>query len=92
MAEAPWPTVTLPAEIVKLGTETVTLRTVLTVREPEVPVTVAVYCPEVAVLLAVRVSVLLPFVGFGAKDAVTPLGRLVAVRFTLPVNPYCGFT
>jgi hypothetical protein len=80
------------AEIVKLGTETVTLRTVLTVREPEVPVTVALYGPGVAVLLAVRVSVLLPLVGLGARDAVTPLGRPVTERFTLPVNPYCGLT
>ena len=80
------------SESVKSGTKTPNATGVVAVREPEVPVTVAVYCPEVAVLLAVRVSVLLPFVGFGAKDAVTPLGRLVAVRFTLPVNPYCGFT
>ena len=92
MAELPWPTVRLFAEIVKLGTETVTLRTVLTVREPEVPVTVALYGPGVAVLLAVRVSVLLPLVGLGARDAVTPLGRPVTERFTLPVNPYCELT
>lgn len=92
MPELPWPTVTLPVERVKLGTATVTLMTVLTVSEPEVPVTVAVYCPGVAVLLAVSVSVLLPLVGFGEKDAETPLGRPVAARFTLPVNPYCGFT
>ena len=55
---------------------------------PEVPVTVTVYCPIVAVLLAVSVTVLLPVVGFGVKDAVTPLGRPETARFTLPANPY----
>ena len=43
-------------------------------------------------MLAVNVSVLNPLVGFGANDAVTPLGRPDTERFTLPVNPYCGFT
>ena len=55
-------------------------------------VMVALYCPGVAVLLAVSVSVLELVVGFGEKDAVTPLGKPVTARFTLPVNPYCGFT
>ena len=41
--------------------------------EPEAPVMVSVYCPRLAVLLAVRVKVLFPVVGFGLKDAVTPL-------------------
>ena len=35
---------------------------------------------------------LLPFVGFGEKDAVTPLGRPDAERVTLPVNPFWGVT
>jgi hypothetical protein len=61
---------------------------VVAVRAPEVPVMVTVANPGVAVLLAVKVSVLIPVVGFGRKDAVTPLGRPDAVRLTLPVNPY----
>jgi hypothetical protein len=59
---------------------------------PEVPVMVTVKVPAVAGLLAVSVIMLEPVVGFGAKDAVTPLGRPDAARLTLPVNPYCGFT
>lgn len=65
---------------------------VVIVRLPEVPVTVTVRCPMLAELLAVSVSVLLPVVGFGAMDAVTPLGRPDTERFTLPMNPYWGLT
>jgi hypothetical protein len=50
------------------------------------------YCPRLAELLAVSAMVLLPFVGFGEKDAVTPLGRPEAERVTLPVNPFWGYT
>ena len=50
------------------------------------------YCPRLAELLAVKVTVLLPVVGFGEKDAVTPLGRPEAERVTLPVNPLSWFT
>jgi hypothetical protein len=50
------------------------------------------YCPTATALLAVSVSVLLPVVGFGEKDAVTPLGRPDVVRVTLPVNPFREFT
>jgi len=63
-----------------------------TVRLPEVPVTVNEYCPTAAELLAVKVIVLVPVVGLGAKDAITPLGRPEAESVTLPVNPYCGYT
>ena len=64
---------------------------VLAVTEPEVPVTVTLYCPRLAVLLAVTVMVLSPLeMGFGENDAVTPLGKPVTDRFTLPVNPYWG--
>jgi len=65
---------------------------VVAVRLPDVPVTVTLYCPTVAELLATNVSVLLPLVGFGAKEAVTPLGRPETEKFTLPVNPYCEYT
>jgi len=52
------------------------------------------YCPTAAELLAVSVSVLLypAVVGFGEKDAVTPLGKPDAERVTLPVNPFTGVT
>jgi hypothetical protein len=61
---------------------------VVAVKEPEVPVMVSVYCPTGAELLAVSVNVLQLLVGFGLKDAVTPLGSPeVTARSTLPVNP-----
>jgi hypothetical protein len=40
-----------------------------------------------AALLAVSVRLLSEVVGFGLKDAVTPLGRPETERFTLPMNP-----
>jgi len=46
----------------------------------------------VARALAVRVSTLVPVVGFVAKPAVTPLGKPEAARVTLPVNPLVGLT
>ena len=57
------------------------------VKFPEVPVTVIVTVPVVAVLLAVRVNVLVLAVLAGLKDAVTPLGNPVADKLTLPVKP-----
>lgn len=84
--------VTLLAESVKLGALTVKGRVVVAVSEPEVPVMVSVAAPKVAALVAVNVRVAFPVVGFGEKDADTPLGRPVTARFTLPVNPYCGVT
>jgi len=61
-------------------------------RLPEVPVMVTVAAPGVAEPLAVSVSVLVEVVGFGTNAAVTPLGRPVAARCTLPVNPFVGLT
>ena len=57
---------------------------------PDFPVMITLYCPRLAELLAVSVTVLLPF-EIGEKDAVTPLGRPDAERVTLPVNPFRGF-
>ena len=52
---------------------------------PDVPVIVTVEGPVAAVLLAVRVSTLLPVVGFVPNEAVTPLGRPDAAKsVTLP--------
>src|SRR5579863_7148158 len=56
-------------------------------RLPDVPVIVTVELPTAAAALAARVSVLLAE-PFGAKLAVTPLGRPDAARLTLPVNPF----
>ncbi len=57
---------------------------------PDVPVTLTVTPPVVAVLLAVSVNVLVLVVLMGLNDAVTPLGRPDADRLTLPVKPFCG--
>ena len=59
-------------------------------RLPEVPVMVTVDVPNVAELAALSFSVLVLVVLAGVKDAVTPAGRLVAARATVPVNPFSG--
>ena len=59
---------------------------------PEVPVTVTVAVPVVAVELAVKVITLVPVVGFVPKLAVTPAGRPEAASVTEPVKPFRGFT
>jgi len=48
--------------------------------------------PAVAVLEAVNVTVLVPVVDAGLKLAVTPEGKPLALRATLPVNPPEGVT
>ena len=78
------------AAMVKFGDDaafTVSETVVVAVKVPDVPVMVTVAFPVVAVLLAVRVSVLLEVVGFVLKAAVTPLGKPDAARVTLPENP-----
>jgi len=65
---------------------TFTARLVEAVCEPEVPVMVMKEYPILAELLAVSVSTLVPVVGFGLHDAVTPLASPVADRVTLPVK------
>jgi len=83
------------AAMVKFGEAaalTVKAMEVVAVRLPEVPVMVTVDEPVVAVLLAVRVSTLVPVVGFVPNDAVTPLGRPEAASVTLPVNPPTSVT
>ncbi len=71
---------------------TVRASVVVAVRLPEVPVMVTVDVPVVAVALAVRVSTLVPVVGFVPNAAVTPLGRPDAASVTLPVNPPTSVT
>ncbi len=74
---------------VKLGGGfTVSAIVVEAVRLPEVPVTVTVAMPVVAVLDAVNVSTLEPVAGLVPKLAATPLGKPVAVSVTLPVKPF----
>ena len=92
MLELPCPRLTLSAEIAKVGTATAKERVVVAVSLPDVPVMVSVEVPMLAELLATRVSTLFPTVGFGEKDAVTPLGRPETARFTLPANPKRGLT
>lgn len=65
---------------------------VVIVRLPEVPVTVTVDVVSAAELAAVNVSVLALVVLAGLKAAVTPVGRPEALRATVPLNPYSGFT
>jgi hypothetical protein len=59
------------------------------VRLPEVPLTVSVTLPGVAVLVAVRVKTLDVVAGFGLNDAITPAGRPDTVKPTLPLKPFC---
>src|ERR1017187_463007 len=62
------------------------------VREPEVPPMVIVDVPGAVPDATVSVSVLVVVVGFGLKPAVTPVGRPVAFRVTLPLKPPAGTT
>ena len=82
------------ANSVKLGAETMRLTAVLAVVEPEVPVTITLYWPRLAVLLAVRVRMLEPELvetGLGRRMR-SPRWAGRSGRLTLPVNPYCGVT
>ena len=93
----PWVTETLVGEAESeksgaAGAFTVSEIVVVCVRAPEVPVTVTVELPVVAVELAVRVNTLVEVVGFVPNVAVTPAGKPEAERLTLPVNPLIGFT
>jgi hypothetical protein len=65
---------------------------VVFVKLPDVPVTVSVTAPVVAVPLAVSVKVLVLAVLLGLNDAVTPVGRPDADKLTLLLKPFCGVT
>ena len=71
---------------------TVRLNVVVEVKLPDVPVMVTVEVPMAAPASAVSVKVLVVVVGFGLNAAVTPLGRPEALKVTLPLNPFKGFT
>jgi len=80
---------------VKLGvTEGLTVSAIVVVAVvlPEVPVIDTAAGPVVAVLLAVSSSTLALVDDAGLNDAVTPLGKPVAVKATLPVNPPVSVT
>lgn len=62
----------------------------LLVKLPDVPVTVTVKGPIVAVPVADRVNVLVLVAGFVPKLALIPLGRPDAVKFTALLNPFKG--
>jgi len=77
----------------KLGGATTVRETVaLCDNAPDFPAIVTVKVPNVAVLLAVTVSVLVFAVLTGLNAAVRPLGKSVAERLTLPLNPFRGVT
>lgn len=75
-----------------VGPVTVRPIVVVCVRPPETPVIVIVEVPSVAAEEAVSVSVLVDEVGFGLNPAVTPLGKLDALKVGLPVKPFTGTT
>ena len=81
------------AERLKFGPEvTVKEIVVVLVRLAQTPLMVTVNVPSAAVALALSVSVLLPVVLAGLKDAVTPLGRPEADKLTVPLKPLSGLT
>ena len=65
---------------------------VVLAKPPQVPVIVSEAVPDVAVLLAVSVNVLVLVVLLGLKDAVTPVGRPEADKLTLLLKPFCRLT
>jgi hypothetical protein len=81
------------AEMLKFGTAlTVRVIVVMFVRLPDVPVTVTVAVPRVAVLLAESDSVLVVEVLVGARVAVTPAGNPDTDKLTLPEKAPTGAT
>ena len=60
------------------------------VKLPDVPVILTVNVPVVAVVLAVKDTVLVEVAGFGLNAAVTPDGTPEVARVTFPLNPFTG--
>jgi hypothetical protein len=71
---------------------TFNVKVVVAVVLPEVPVTVTVNAPVVAVVLAISVRTLEVVEDVGLNEAVTPLGIPDAVNDTVPVNPLRSVT
>lgn len=79
------------ADNAKLGAAfTVRLIVVVSVKLPDVPVTLTVAVPVVADADAVNVKVLIEVAGFGLNAAVTPDGSPEAEKLTLPLKPFAG--
>jgi len=77
-----------PAE----GELTVSVMVVVWLSVPEVPVIVTVEVPVAALLLAVKVTTLLPVVGLVPNATVTPEGNPDAARVTLPAKLFKSVT
>ena len=75
-----------------LAVLTVRLRVVVFVKLPDLPWIVTVTVPVLAVALAVKVRTLVVVVEVGLNAAVTPVGRPVADKATLLLNPPVGVT
>jgi hypothetical protein len=73
-----------------VGTITVSVKEALLLSAPETPLTVMGKLPTVAVLLAVKVTRLVPVVPGAANAVVTPLGRPDADSVTLLLKPFCA--
>jgi hypothetical protein len=71
------------------GSEEVTLRIVVAecVSEPLVPVMLSVELPVVAPVMILSVEVPDVVMETGEKESVAPVGKPVADKFTVPVNP-----
>lgn len=76
--------------IVKFAADTVRENLAVDVSFPEVPVIETELVPIEAVLVAINVKNVFPFVGFGEKLALTPLGRPAMDRLTSPLNPFAS--
>lgn len=84
----PCPTVMeLYVDSMNVGAKRFSLKVVVAVILPDVPVTVTVLVPNAVLLLAVSVNMVEYGVGFELNDAVTPLGNPATENVTLPENP-----
>ena len=93
MAPARRVTVRADDERLKLvGLVTVSVTAVVLLRVPEVPVTVMVWDPGAAALLAAKFSELTELVVAGLNVAVTPVGTADTAKATSLLKPFCPVT
>lgn len=94
MAVPPGATDTVPGETATLKSGATTLSAAVAewTREPLVPVAeiVELLAALPVVVETIRVEVPDPLTEDGEKIAVAPAGKPLAVRFTVPVNPFSG--
>jgi hypothetical protein len=74
------------------GERMVTESLVVALMLPDIPLTVMIDVPGFAVGLAFNVRTLAPVAALVLKAAVTPFDRPVALRATVPLNPFAGLT